>query len=647
MNEFESGDDLAAIAARGPLPVQHVITVLRDTAAALDEAAARGRIHGDVRPGTIRLDPGGHAHLTDVDDARPAATAATLDTVAHASPEQLQAWPVDPRSDQYSLACTAVTLLTGVPPYPATIPTAVALAHAQHPVPAITARRPDLPPAVDAVFYRALAKNPAERYPTSSAFVSDLTAALGGPTTPAAHPISSAPAAPAPALPKRRFGRISLIIAALVVVVALAAGSAYWLTRPETAPDAESRSHFDATAAVTVAPEAAELRRQSVTPNLPSLESRPSRPRWEWNPAGEFSTVEIIGGTDRYVLGAADRADSVFATFAVLDAQTGRTVHTVSVPVVGRPGRPVDCVDFRGKQLLFCLVSDSIGDDSTRSAYSVIDLEKGTYSDPVAVAGYAPVMFATADRAVLATDAGTVAFDTAGREVWSDSRLQPGHVGIPQGSPVVDNGGGRDGETLTLHSAVDGRVVHQSTPPGHPFAPWAPFLGGFMVVEDGGVGLFDEAGRRTSTLEGWWPVGYDERFNTVTALPIVFNDTSIAAVDPATGTVLWERPNGVFKHAGGVGSLVVIPPDDDDPEKFPGYWLDVYTGVGGEFTSGRLFAGTDGTRLASAEGDAGGSTLAVHAPDGRRLWELREPEGSKYMYSLIGGHIYFGNRQIL
>ncbi|NUS91523.1 MAG: serine/threonine protein kinase, partial [Nocardia sp.] len=185
--ELIDGIDLSASlsAAPGGLPGADVTRAVAEVANALDYAGARGLVHRDVKPANILLGRTGHYLLTDFGIARMGpetsdltGTGLTVGTVSYASPEQMQGLPVDPRSDQYSLAATAFHLLTGAKPFPGTNPVAVIMAHAQQPVPSVRTQRPDLSPQVDAVIGRAMAKSPGDRFPTSNEFADALGAAL-------------------------------------------------------------------------------------------------------------------------------------------------------------------------------------------------------------------------------------------------------------------------------------------------------------------------------------------------------------------------------------------------------------------------------------------------------------------------------------
>jgi hypothetical protein len=100
-------------------------------------------------------------------------------TVDYASPEQISGGDVDGRADQYSLACVAYLLLVGSAPFGAVELRQVLYAHLHQDPPRLTAVRQDLPPAVDPVLAKALAKAPEDRYESCGDFASALSAALG------------------------------------------------------------------------------------------------------------------------------------------------------------------------------------------------------------------------------------------------------------------------------------------------------------------------------------------------------------------------------------------------------------------------------------------------------------------------------------
>jgi serine/threonine protein kinase len=104
-----------------------------------------------------------------------------LGTVAYMAPEQIEGREVDGRTDQYALTCAAFELLAGVAPFDHEQDMAVLYAHLSQPPPLLAARRPGLPPASDEVLARALAKAPADRYPSCRDFTDALRQAFGLP----------------------------------------------------------------------------------------------------------------------------------------------------------------------------------------------------------------------------------------------------------------------------------------------------------------------------------------------------------------------------------------------------------------------------------------------------------------------------------
>jgi serine/threonine-protein kinase len=164
---------------------REVASVSAQIASALDTAHAAGLIHRDVKPANILLD-GGHAWLTDfgltkrlISSADITAATDIVGTPDYLAPEQIDGRKIDGRVDQYALGCVVHHCLTGAPPFERDSDLAILQAHLKEAPPRITQLRPDLPPVVDKVLARALAKDAAERYPTVSDFASALATALG------------------------------------------------------------------------------------------------------------------------------------------------------------------------------------------------------------------------------------------------------------------------------------------------------------------------------------------------------------------------------------------------------------------------------------------------------------------------------------
>jgi eukaryotic-like serine/threonine-protein kinase len=183
--EYLPGGTLAERARSSPPSLDRTLAWLAQAAQALDKAHAQGVVHRDVKPGNLMLD--GRDDLTVVDFGIARATDHTLGmtapgtvlgTAGYLAPEQAQGRETTAASDLYALGVVAFELLTGGRPFERGSATAEAAAHVNDPVPRASERAAGIPPAVDAVFERALAKDPARRYPTAGAFVDDLASAL-------------------------------------------------------------------------------------------------------------------------------------------------------------------------------------------------------------------------------------------------------------------------------------------------------------------------------------------------------------------------------------------------------------------------------------------------------------------------------------
>jgi Protein kinase domain/Sel1 repeat len=187
-------------------------------AAALDHAHRHGVIHRDIKPANIMLDYDVTVKITDfgiakvVSDASQTLTNFVMGTPSYMSPEQIEARPLDGRSDQFSLAAVAYQLLTGAVPFQTdSLPSSLhQIVYA--PRPSARAASPTLPAAVDDVLRRALERDAAERYSSCAEFVEALESAM-----------REAPViVPAPS-PKASSRRPMAIVAAAVCVVAVAA----------------------------------------------------------------------------------------------------------------------------------------------------------------------------------------------------------------------------------------------------------------------------------------------------------------------------------------------------------------------------------------------------------------------------------------
>ncbi len=169
----------------GALPLCDVLDVIKSLASALDYAHENKLIHRDIKPGNIIVGVGGAITLTDFGIARAAqeqrmtSTGTILGTPEYMAPEQAKGEEADARSDLYSLAVVAYQMLSGAVPYRADSTLALLFKVVNEPLPPIRQVKPELPEAVEAVLQRALAKDPAARYPNVTAFYEALREAFG------------------------------------------------------------------------------------------------------------------------------------------------------------------------------------------------------------------------------------------------------------------------------------------------------------------------------------------------------------------------------------------------------------------------------------------------------------------------------------
>jgi serine/threonine protein kinase len=207
--EYMSGGSLEQkLRDDGAQPASQVVRWLEQAARALDHAQAEGVVHRDVKPGNLLLDREGNVHVADFGIASAAGmdsvtmTGTVMGTAGYLAPEQAQGERAGPASDRYALAVVAFELLTGTRPFESDTPTAEAAAHVNAEIPAVSDRG-DLPPELDDVFRKALAKRPEDRYGSAAEFVAAFRHALDD----AAGQTRALGTVAAPTVPLRRASR--------------------------------------------------------------------------------------------------------------------------------------------------------------------------------------------------------------------------------------------------------------------------------------------------------------------------------------------------------------------------------------------------------------------------------------------------------
>jgi serine/threonine kinase PknH len=269
-----NGTDLDTMLKRsGPLSPARAVAIVRQIASALDAAHAAGVLHRDVKPGNILVTADDFAYLVDFGIANAATEQKltqmgdVLGTWTYMAPERFSGdeTKVTPSADTYALACVLFEALTGSPPFSGDRVSLIG-AHLTQPIPRASLRM-GLPPALDDVISRGMAKRPEERYATSGELARAAESALAtlgaatanfpvptvagppAPTVPAQqvppnwapppapNPYGATPGTfgpptattgPQPAPTRRKRNRWVLISAAVVLVVAVAAGLGIW-----------------------------------------------------------------------------------------------------------------------------------------------------------------------------------------------------------------------------------------------------------------------------------------------------------------------------------------------------------------------------------------------------------------------------------
>jgi tetratricopeptide (TPR) repeat protein len=263
----------------GAQPPASVLAWLEQAAGTLDAGHERGIVHRDVKPANLLLDERAQVRVADFGITSAAGldsmtlTGTVLGTAGYLAPEQAAGERSSPASDRYALGVVAYELLSGHRPFERESPTAEAAAHVNEPVPSIAERCHGLPYAVDAVFQRALAKDPRARYGSAREFVADLRAAL--------HQGADTTAVFAPATPREQRGaalRFVVPIALLVLAAAMGAAIAALisgggspatrvLTRTVAGPAGTTTIHHTVTQRTAPPPPAAPVRGDGHTLN--------------------------------------------------------------------------------------------------------------------------------------------------------------------------------------------------------------------------------------------------------------------------------------------------------------------------------------------------------------------------------------------
>ncbi|MEU8816442.1 Stk1 family PASTA domain-containing Ser/Thr kinase [Actinoplanes sp. NPDC048796] len=267
--EFVNGRTLKEVLAQEQrIPVRRALEIIADIDAALEFSHRHGIIHRDIKPGNVMITQNGQVKVMDFGIARALASGATtmtqtsavIGTAQYLSPEQARGEAVDARSDVYAAGCVLFELLVGHPPFVGDSPVSVAYQHVREDPKAPSEINHEVPPDVDAIVLKALAKNPINRYQSAQEMRADALRAVSGRPVLATPVMSQAetmalqqgpqprqwqpqaattmqrPVGGPPGQPDRRSSWVWASLAALGVLVVIVLGVALAMTREDDKP---------------------------------------------------------------------------------------------------------------------------------------------------------------------------------------------------------------------------------------------------------------------------------------------------------------------------------------------------------------------------------------------------------------------------
>ncbi len=292
--DYVEGGSLKELIQRGPLGIEQAVSLTIQLADALDYAHRHDLIHRDVKPSNVLMTSDGRPLLTDFGiakvlhaDSHLTRTGTAIGTPEYMAPEQLQGQQVDGRADIYALGVVLFEMLAGWSPFSAPTPMAAMYKQMNEPPPPLRQVNISIPPWLEAVANKALAKRPEERFQRAGEFAAALqqqgmpapAGARPRAATPAPMPGAGRPTAvERPAKKRRRGLAVPLLIGVIaILVLALAGGGAYlFLSGGGLGPTTQSP-----TVIVVVATTEPSATLAPILTPLPPTEAPPAQPTTE------------------------------------------------------------------------------------------------------------------------------------------------------------------------------------------------------------------------------------------------------------------------------------------------------------------------------------------------------------------------------
>lgn len=295
---YMSGGSLRHWLKGGKLSLQETADIVERIGLGLEYAHRKGIVHRDLTPDNILFDNHNNPYITDFslaklvqDTFRTNSGNGLIGTPEYISPEQAQSLPVDHRTDIYGLGVITYEMLTGEKPYKASDSFGVLVKHVSDPVPEILKVNPDLPPEVDTIIKKSMAKNRNDRYESAVDMARALIrAAYGEERT---LPSTTMLKMPGPQRTRRRWG-----MAAIGGIVALALAGFFTFRNQLPFLAAPTATATMAAASPTSMPSSTSVPSLTVAPTTAVVQESPVPVL----PPGNVSKIALLSGNDLYLM---------------------------------------------------------------------------------------------------------------------------------------------------------------------------------------------------------------------------------------------------------------------------------------------------------------------------------------------------------